>query len=217
MKGSLVSREVIADSIETVCFAERFDGLVAVAGCDKSLPGAMMAMARLNLPSIFIYGGSILPGNWRGRDIQIQTVFEAVGQRQAGLIDDDELRAIEVNACPGPGACGGMFTANTMSSIGEALGLSLPGSASEPAVDQRKIGFFPARRGSRTELAAQRHSALRHSHEGSLRERRGACGVDGRLYELNAASSGDRTRSKRGTHPERHPRHLDAHAPCLQT
>ena len=139
MKGSLVSREVIADSIETVCFAERFDGLVAVAGCDKSLPGAMMAMARLNLPSIFIYGGSILPGNWRGRDIQIQTVFEAVGQRQAGLIDDDELRAIEVNACPGPGACGGMFTANTMSSIGEALGLSLPGSASEPAVDQRKL------------------------------------------------------------------------------
>ena len=139
MKGSLVSREVIADSIETVCFAERFDGLVAVAGCDKSLPGAMMAMARLNLPSIFIYGGSILPGNWRGRDIQIQTVFEAVGQRQAGLIDDDELRAIEVHACPGPGACGGMFTANTMSSIGEALGLSLPGSASEPAVDQRKL------------------------------------------------------------------------------
>ena len=139
MKGSLVSREVIADSIETVCFAERFDGLVAVAGCDKSLPGAMMAMARLNLPSIFIYGGSILPGSWRGRDIQIQTVFEAVGQRQAGLIDDDELRAIEVHACPGPGACGGMFTANTMSSIGEALGLSLPGSASEPAVDQRKL------------------------------------------------------------------------------
>ena len=91
------------------------------------------------MPSIFIYGGSILPGNWRGRDIQIQTVFEAVGQRQAGLIDDDELRAIEVHACPGPGACGGMFTANTMSSIGEALGLSLPGSASEPAVDQRKL------------------------------------------------------------------------------
>ncbi len=139
MKGSLVSREVIADSIETVCFAERFDGLVAVAGCDKSLPGAMMAMARLDLPSIFIYGGSILPGNWQGRDIQIQSVFEAVGQRQAGLIDDDELYAIESRACPGPGACGGMFTANTMSSIGEALGLSLPGSASEPAVDQRKL------------------------------------------------------------------------------
>ena len=139
MKASLVSREVIADSIETVMFAERFDGLVAVAGCDKSLPGSMMAMARLNLPSVFIYAGSILPGSWRGEDIQIQTVFEAVGQHQAGTIDEDELRNVELRACPGPGACGGMFTANTMSSIGEALGLSLPGSASEPAVDQRKL------------------------------------------------------------------------------
>lgn len=139
MKGSLVSREIIADSIETVCFAERYDGLVAVAGCDKSLPGAMMAMARLNIPSIFIYGGSILPGSWKGEDIQIQTVFEAVGKRQSNEIDDEELRQIEIRACPGPGACGGMFTANTMSSIGEALGLSLPGSASEPNVDQRKL------------------------------------------------------------------------------
>lgn len=138
MKGSLVSREIIADSIETVCFAERYDGLVAVAGCDKSLPGAMMAIARLNIPSVFVYGGSILPGSWRGEDIQIQSVFEAVGRRQAGEIDDEELRNIETHACPGVGACGGMFTANTMSSIGEALGLSLPGSASEPAVDQRK-------------------------------------------------------------------------------
>ena len=138
MKGSLVSREIIADSIETVCFAERYDGLVAVAGCDKSLPGAMMAMARLNIPSVFVYGGSILPGTWRGENIQIQNVFEAVGRRQAGLIDDEELRNIETHACPGPGACGGMFTANTMSSIGEALGLSLPGAASEANVDQRK-------------------------------------------------------------------------------
>ncbi|MQG47715.1 MAG: dihydroxy-acid dehydratase, partial [SAR202 cluster bacterium] len=110
MKGSLVSREIIADSIETVCFAERYDGLVAVAGCDKSLPGAMMAMARLNIPSIFIYGGSILPGSWKGEDIQIQTVFEAVGKLQSNEIDDEELRQIEIRACPGPGACGGMFT-----------------------------------------------------------------------------------------------------------
>ena len=138
MKGSLVSREIIADSIETVCFAERYDGLVAVAGCDKSLPGAMMAIARLDIPSVFVYGGSILPGSWRGETLQIQNVFEAVGRRQSGDIDDEELRNIETHACPGPGACGGMFTANTMSSIGEALGLSLPGSASEPAVDQRK-------------------------------------------------------------------------------
>jgi len=138
MRGSLVSREVIADSIETVVFAERFDGLVAVAGCDKSLPGAMMAIARLNVPSVFIYGGSILPGNLNGKTIQIQDVFEAVGKHQSGEIDDSELYQIESRACPGPGSCGGMFTANTMSSVGEALGLSLPGSASEPAVDQRK-------------------------------------------------------------------------------
>ena len=138
MRGSLVSREVIADSIETVVFAERFDGLVAVAGCDKSLPGAMMAIARLNVPSVFIYGGSILPGNLNGKTIQIQDVFEAVGKHQSGEIDDNELYQIESRACPGPGSCGGMFTANTMSSVGEALGLSLPGSASEPAVDQRK-------------------------------------------------------------------------------
>ena len=138
MRGSLVSSEVIADSIETVVFAERFDGLVAVAGCDKSLPGAMMAIARLNVPSVFIYGGSILPGNLNGKTIQIQDVFEAVGKHQSGEINDNELYQIESRACPGPGSCGGMFTANTMSSVGEALGLSLPGSASEPAVDQRK-------------------------------------------------------------------------------
>ena len=138
MKGSLVSREIIADSIETVCFAERYDGLVAIAGCDKSLPGAMMAMARLNIPSVFVYAGSILPGKLNGEDFTIISAFEAVGKRQAGEITDEELRQIEIHACPGPGACGGMFTANTMSSIGEALGLSIPGSASEPAVDQRK-------------------------------------------------------------------------------
>ena len=138
MKGSLVSREIIADSIETVCFAERYDGLVAIAGCDKSLPGAMMAMARLNIPSVFVYAGSILPGKLNGEDLTIISAFEAVGKSQAGEINDEELRQIEIHACPGPGACGGMFTANTMSSIGEALGLSIPGSASEPAVDQRK-------------------------------------------------------------------------------
>ncbi len=138
MKGSLVSREVIADSIETVVFAERFDGLIAIAGCDKSLPGSMMAIARLNVPSVFVYGGSILPGSYKGENIQIQDVFEAVGKHQKGDIDDDELYQIESRACPGPGSCGGMFTANTMSSVGEALGLSLPGSASEAAVDQRK-------------------------------------------------------------------------------
>jgi dihydroxy-acid dehydratase len=138
MKGSLVSREVIADSIETVCFAERFDGVVPIAGCDKSLPGSMMAIARLNIPAVFVYGGSILPGNWEGKPFQLQDVNEGVGKHQIGEIDDATLRAMEIAACPGPGACGGMFTANTMSSIGEAIGLSLPGSASEPAVSSRK-------------------------------------------------------------------------------
>ena len=138
MKGSLVSREVIADSIETVCFSERFDGVVPIAGCDKSLPGSMMAIARLNIPAVFVYGGSILPGNWEGKPFQLQDVNEGVGKYQVGEIDDATLRAMEIAACPGPGACGGMFTANTMSSIGEAIGLSLPGSASEPAVSSRK-------------------------------------------------------------------------------
>ncbi len=138
MKGSLVSREVIADSIETVCFAERFDGVVPIAGCDKSLPGSMMAIARLNIPAVFVYGGSILPGEWEGKPFQLQDVVEGVGMHQVGEIDDAGLRAMEIAACPGPGACGGMFTANTMSSIGEAIGLSLPGSASEPAVSSRK-------------------------------------------------------------------------------
>jgi dihydroxy-acid dehydratase len=138
MKGSLVSREVIADSIETVCFAERFDGVVPIAGCDKSLPGSMMAIARLNIPAVFVYGGSILPGEWEGKPFQLQDVVEGVGMHQVGELDDAGLRAMEIAACPGPGACGGMFTANTMSSIGEAIGLSLPGSASEPAVSSRK-------------------------------------------------------------------------------
>lgn len=138
MRASLVSREVIADSVETVMHAERLDGLVATGGCDKSMPGMMMAIARLNLPAVFIYNGSTLPGYLNGTALDITSVFEAIGACAAGKITEAELYAIEKNACPGEGACGGMFTANTMSSIGEALGLSLPGSASPPAVDRRR-------------------------------------------------------------------------------
>lgn len=138
MRASLVSREVIADSVEAVMHAERFDGLVATGGCDKSMPGMMMAIARLNLPAVFVFNGSTLPGYHEGKAIDITTVFEAIGACAAGTITEDELGAIERSACPGEGACGGMFTANTMSSIGEALGLSLPGSASAPAVDSRR-------------------------------------------------------------------------------
>jgi dihydroxy-acid dehydratase len=138
MRASLVSREVIADSVEAVMHAERLDGLVATGGCDKSMPGMMMAIARLNLPAVFVYNGSTLPGYLNGKALDITSVFEAIGACAAGTITEDELGAIERNACPGEGACGGMFTANTMSSIGEALGLSLPGSASAPAVDRRR-------------------------------------------------------------------------------
>jgi dihydroxy-acid dehydratase len=137
MRASLVSREVIADSVELVMHAERFDAMVSIAGCDKSLPGMMMAAARMNLPSVFLYGGSSLPGRYRGRDISIVDVFEGIGAESEGRITLEELSEIERSACPGAGSCAGMFTANTMASVGEAIGLSLPGSASVPAIDPR--------------------------------------------------------------------------------
>ena len=138
MRASLVSREVICDSVETVVHAERFDGFIGLAGCDKSIPAMLMAAARLNLPSVFVYNGSILPGVHKGKNIDITTVFEAVGACAAGTMSREEVNEIERAACPGEGACGGMFTANTMSSIAEAIGMSLPGTASPPAVDARR-------------------------------------------------------------------------------
>ena len=137
MRASLVSREVIADSVELVMHAERFDAMVSIAGCDKSLPGMLMSAARHNLPSVFLYGGSSLPGNLDGVDISIVDVFEGIGAHSEGRIDDEQLLRIERAACPGDGSCAGMFTANTMASVGEALGMSLPGSASVPAVSAR--------------------------------------------------------------------------------
>lgn len=138
MRASLVSREVICDSVETVVHAERFDGFIGLAGCDKSIPAMLMAAARLNLPSVFVYNGSTLPGVHKGKNIDITTVFEAVGACAAGTMTREEVDDIERAACPGEGACGGMFTANTMSSIAEALGMSLPGTASPPAIDSRR-------------------------------------------------------------------------------
>ncbi|MGA0321619.1 MAG: dihydroxy-acid dehydratase [Ilumatobacteraceae bacterium] len=138
MRASLVSREIICDSVEAVIHAERLDGVVVLGGCDKSMPGMMMSIARLDLPGIFVYNGSTLPGYHNGKALDVTSVFEAIGACAAGTISEDELHAIESNACPGEGACGGMFTANTMSSIGEALGLRLPGAASPPAVDRRR-------------------------------------------------------------------------------
>jgi dihydroxy-acid dehydratase len=133
MKSSLASREVIADSIELTMRGHCYDGLVGLAGCDKSLPGVMMAMVRLNVPSVFMYGGSILPGRFRGRDVTVQDVFEAVGQHSAGKIDDADLHELECVACPSSGSCGGQFTANTMACVSEALGIAIPGSAGAPA------------------------------------------------------------------------------------
>jgi dihydroxy-acid dehydratase len=141
MHFSLVSREVIADSVETVMQAERFDGMVTFAGCDKSLPGMMMAAARIDVASVFVYAGSTLPGQLDGRDVTIIDAFEAVGACARGLISKEQVDRIERAICPGEGACGGMYTANTMASIGEAIGLSLPGSAAPPAVDRRRDAF----------------------------------------------------------------------------
>ena len=138
MKSSLISREVIADSIELMVRAHQYDALVGIAGCDKSLPGTMMAMARLNIPSVFVYGGTIMPGMLDGKELTVVDVYEAVGSYDAGKISLEELKNIEDVACPNAGSCGGMFTANTMASISEAIGLALPGSASPPAEDDRR-------------------------------------------------------------------------------
>jgi dihydroxy-acid dehydratase len=138
MKYSLVSREVIADSIETACTGQSMDGVLAIGGCDKNMPGAMLAMARMNIPAIFVYGGTIKPGHYDGKDLTVVSSFEAVGQYSAGKIDENELLAVERSACPGAGSCGGMFTANTMSSAFEAMGMSLPYSSTMAAEDPEK-------------------------------------------------------------------------------
>jgi len=138
MKYSLVSREVIADSIETACTGQSMDGVLAIGGCDKNMPGAMIAIARMNIPAIFVYGGTIKPGHYNGRDLTVVSAFEAVGQHSAGKIDDAELLEVERRACPGAGSCGGMYTANTMSSAFEALGMSLPYSSTMAAEDEEK-------------------------------------------------------------------------------
>ena len=149
MKYSLVSREVIADAIETACGAQSMDGVIAVGGCDKNMPGAMIAMARMNIPAVFVYGGTIKPGHHGGHDLTVVSVFEAVGQHAAGKLARAEFEAVERKACPGAGSCGGMFTANTMSSVFEAMGMSLPGSSTMAAEDAEKA-----------ESAAQSASAL---------------------------------------------------------
>lgn len=139
MRYSLPSREIIADSIETVVGAQRMDGFVAIGGCDKNMPGCLMAMGRMNVPAVFVYGGTILPGKFEGKDVDIVSIFEAVGQYNNKLIDEKTVKGIECAACPGPGSCGGMYTANTMASAIETLGMSLPGSSSHPAESKEKL------------------------------------------------------------------------------
>jgi dihydroxy-acid dehydratase len=173
MKASLVSREIIADSVELMVHAERFDALVAIAGCDKSLPGMLMACARLDVPAAFLYGGTILPGWTHGRSLTIQDVFEAVGGHAAGELSDRELRDIERAACPGAGSCAGMYTANTMAACAEALGMALPGSATVPAVAAE-----------RTELARRTGEAAVAALAAGLRPRQ----VMTRAAFLNAAA-----------------------------
>src|ERR671934_669102 len=139
MKASLVSREIIADSIEVMVRAHQYDGIVGISGCDKSLPGTLMGMGRLNLPSVFVYGGTIMPGVWNGKQVTVQDVYEAVGAYDAGKMSLQELTSLENVACPAVGSCAGMYTANTMASISEALGMALPGSASAPAETDRRL------------------------------------------------------------------------------
>ncbi len=144
MKASLVSREVIADSVELTMRGHSYDALVGLAGCDKSLPGMMMAMVRLNVPSVFMYGGSILPGRWKGKDVTVQDLFEAVGKHSAGEMDEAELRKMECVTCPSAGSCGGQYTANTMACVSEAMGLALPGSAGAPAPYESRDAYAEA-------------------------------------------------------------------------
>src|SRR5512145_1157147 len=144
MKASLVSREVIADSIELTMRGHCYDAMVGLAGCDKSLPGTIMAMLRLNVPAVFMYGGSILPGKFKGHDVTVVDVFEAVGQHSAGHMSDKDLHTLECHACPGAGACGGQFTANTMAMVSEAIGLALPGSAGAPAPYESRDAYAEA-------------------------------------------------------------------------
>src|SRR5690606_2626161 len=138
MRYSLVSREIIADSIEAVCGAQYYDGLIAVVGCDKNMPGALIAMGRIDRPSIMLYGGTIAGGRWKGKQLNIISSFEALGEKMAGNITPEDFKGIIQNSCPGAGACGGMYTANTMASAIEAMGMSLPYSSSNPAVSQEK-------------------------------------------------------------------------------
>ena len=196
MKSSLASREVIADSVELTMRGHGYDALVGLAGCDKSLPGMMMAMCRLNVPSVFIYGGSILPGTFKGRDVTVVDVFEAVGLHSVGKMSDDDLETLEQVACPSAGSCGGQFTANTMATVSEAIGLALPYSAGAPAPYEIRDRFCMAAGEKVMELVA-RNLRPRDivTREGARECGDGGCRL-GRLDQRRASPAGDRARMR---------------------
>ncbi len=196
MHYSLVSREIIADSVETVMEAERLDGSVLLAGCDKSLPGMLMAAARLDLASVFLYAGSIMPGRLGDKDVTIIDAFEAVGACVRGLITREQVDAVERAICPGEGACGGMYTANTMASAAEALGMSLPGSAAPPAVDRRRDGFARKSGEAVVNLLAKGITARQILTKRGVRERDRRRDGARRLDERSTAPARDRPRGR---------------------
>ena len=212
MKSSLVSREVIADSIELTMRGHCYDALVGIAGCDKSLPGIMMAMLRLNVPSVFMYGGSILPGKFKGQDVTVVDVFEGVGMHSAGRMTDAELHELECVACPSAGSCGGQFTANTMACVSEAIGLALPGSAGAPAPYESRDAYAVESGKAVMNLLARGIRPRDICHARSLRERRRRRRRHRRLDQRRAASSRHGARSRHRLRPVRGRRDLQAHA-----
>ena len=212
MKASLVSREVIADSIELMARGHMFDGIVALVACDKTIPGAAMALLRLNVPGVILYGGTIMPGKYKGHDITIQDVFEAVGANARGKLSDADLLDIEDHACPGAGACGGQFTANTMATVMELIGLSPMGTAAVPQVDKRKDDV--AFRCGEVIMNAVRneHPAARHLHAQGVRQCHRGRGRHRRLYQRRAAPAGHGARGRSAADHRRFRADPGAHA-----
>ena len=200
MRASLVSREVIADSIELMARGYMFDGVIALSGCDKTIPGCVMALARLDVPSLMLYGGSIMPGHWRGKDVTIQEVFEAVGAHAAGDLSDEDLSDLEHHASPGAGACGGQFTANTMATAFEMLGISADGQRDGARRGRQEGQGRRGLRQARGRAREERHDAEQDHHEGVTRERDRLRRDDGRLDERGAAPA--RGRERRGHRPD---------------
>ena len=212
MRASLVSRELIADSIELVCRGQMFDAVVCVVGCDKTIPAGAMALARLNIPGLVLYGGTIAAGNYRGKDVTIQDVFEAVGANAAGKMTDAELHELENVACPAAGACGGQYTANTMSTVMEMIGLSPMGFNSVPAMDpQERPGRLRLRRGGDESVAQGRHSQ-RHPDSAGIRERDRGRRRHRRLDQRGSAFAGHRARGRRPAAHRRFPESQRAHS-----